>query len=92
MSLTTKEAHRLRVFEKNSVIWKIILSAERKRKFYNVELYDLYFASHIGDDVLLSQARWPDARIRIMLITKYCIVTVIKSKRMKFIQDFGHKS
>jgi len=57
MSLTTKEAHRLRVFEKNSVVWKIILSTERKRKFYNLELYDLYFASHVVDDMLLSQAR-----------------------------------
>jgi len=60
MSLTTQEAHRLRVFGKSSVVWKILLSTVRKRKFYNVELYDLYVASHVGDDMLLSQARWPD--------------------------------
>jgi hypothetical protein len=92
MSLTTREAHRLIVFEKNSVVWKIIFSTERKRKFYNVELYDLYFGSHVGDDMLLSQARWPDTHIRITFITKYCIVTIVRSKRMKFIQDFCHKS
>jgi hypothetical protein len=86
--VTTKEAHRLRVFEKNGVVWKIIFSTDRKRKFYNVELYDLCFASRVGDDVLLSQVMWPDIHVRIMLITKYCIVTVIKSKRMKFKQDF----
>ena len=80
------------MFEKNSVVWKTVFSTERKRKFYNVELYDLYFASHVGDDMLLSRPRWPDTRIKIMLVTKYCIVTVIKSKRMKFKQDFYHKS
>jgi hypothetical protein len=57
MSLTTKEAHRLRVYEKYRVVWKIILGTERKRKFCNMELHDLYFASHVGDDMLLSQAR-----------------------------------
>jgi len=82
-----REAHTLRVFEKNSVVWKIMCSSERKGKFFNVELYNLYFASHVGDDMLLSQAKWPDTRIRITLTTKYCIVTVVKSRRIKFIQD-----
>jgi len=85
MSLTTREAYRLRVFEKNSVVWKIMCSSERKKKCFNVELYNLYFASHVCDDMLLSQARWHDTRIRITFVTKYYIVTVVKSRRMKFI-------
>jgi hypothetical protein len=89
LSVTTRDAHRLRVFEKNSVVWKIMCSSERKRKFFNVALYNLYFASHVGDDMILSQAEWPDTRVRITLITKCCIVTVVKSRRMKFIHDLN---